>query len=221
MAWGLEHLKHRSNDALATKEHRNDGFKLVSLGACALISFVSGGISLEAENGKRLEAEKTLQSFKTVTELSEEAIAGSLLAFDQLRDFEQSRSDLGERAHARVQYIAHELAYYDQPAGLVLALELSATVNGKKTRLMEYPTKDLFDYLETVDITSVTRFSVMNDIAKKPLTEVNEQALILLRNSQYLPAVAATTGILRRLHNNARPFLDVKGWISYLKSIKQ
>jgi hypothetical protein len=123
---------------------------------------------------------------------------------------------MGERAGERVKYIMRELAYYEQPPGIVLALELSANVNGKQVRLSEFPTRDLFKALQDESITNNTRFSLINDISKKPAAEVDRQALETLRTSHYLPAIAATTTILRRLHNNAVPFMEKTGWIAYL-----
>jgi hypothetical protein len=49
------------------------------------------------------------------------------------------------------------------------------------------------------------------------VAEVDAGALGLLQHSQYLPAIAAMTSILRRLHGHERPFIDFSGWIAYLQ----
>jgi len=123
---------------------------------------------------------------------------------------------MGDRAEERVQYIMRELAFYEQPPGIVLALDLSANLNGKWVRLSEFPTSSLFRALQDETITNNTRFSLINDISKKPAVEVDAEALKTLRMSRYLPTIAATTTILRRLHHNAVPFMDKAGWVAYL-----
>jgi hypothetical protein len=173
-------------------------------------------LTIEGERKQRLELEKTLQDFKLVAQLSDEALAGSSGSYDRLVNRSREKSELGERSRERVKYIERELAYYEQPPGLVLALELSADVNGKKKRLVEYPTRELFRLLQDETITNNTRFSLINDICQKPAAEVDTYALETLKTSKYLPVIAATTTILRRLHNKARSFLDKSGWIAYL-----
>jgi hypothetical protein len=172
---------------------------------------------LEDERTKRVEVEKNLQNFKTLTQLSEEALAGSRPSYTRLTRIVQEKSDLSERAQERITYIQRELAYYEQPPGLVLAPEFSATIDEQKVRLVEFPTEQLFVYLQDESITNISRFSLIKDICQKPIAEVNKHSLEMLRNSQYLPVVAATTTILRRLHNKALPFLDIDGWIAYLE----
>jgi hypothetical protein len=177
-------------------------------------------LTVESERKKRQEVEAALQALKTVTQLSEEALSGSRPSFERLVRLSRGSSDLHERAAERVSYILRELAYYEQPPGIVFALELSATVDGKKVRLIEYPTRILFNLFSDESITNTTRFSLVNDICQKPVAEVDENALTVLRRSKYLPAVAATTTILRRLHANALPFMDADGWITYLVTHK-
>jgi hypothetical protein len=173
-------------------------------------------LGVENERQKRIQAEKALQEFKTLTQLSEEALAGSRISYIQLEKLSRKTSDLSKRASERVKYVVRDLAYYEQPPGIVLALDLSTEVNGKKVRILDYPTGILFNFLRDESIANTTRFSILNDICQKPVKEVDQYALELLRTSQYLPAVAATTTILRRLHNNAVPFMDTNGWIAYL-----
>jgi hypothetical protein len=173
-------------------------------------------LRVEHERDKRVEVEKTLQAFKTLTQFSEEALAGSRASYNRLIELASEKSELGERARERVKYIQKELAYYEQPPGIVLAGQISKTINGQQVRLVEFPTPLLFNTLEDESITNITRFSLINDICQKPLAEVNKYALEMLKTAQYLPAVAATTSILRRLNNKALPFLDIDGWIAYL-----
>jgi hypothetical protein len=157
-------------------------------------------------------------AFKKVTELSEEALAGSRDSYEKLAVLGREPSELGARALARLKYIESELAYYEQPPGAVLATDLSITPDGgKPVRLVEYPTCSLILALEEKDISNTTRFSVMNDICRKPVAEVDAGAMGLLQHARYLPAVAATTSILRRLHGHERPFMDSNGWIAYLQ----
>jgi hypothetical protein len=177
-------------------------------------------LAVEGERKKRQEVETALQALKTVTQLSDEALSGSRPSFERLVRLSHGPSDLQERAAERVKYILRELAYYEQPPGIVLALELSATVDGKKVCLTAYPTHILFNLFLDESITNTTRFSLVNDICQKPVAEMDENALAVLRNSRYLPAVAATTTILRRLHSNALPFMDTNGWINYLVTPK-
>jgi hypothetical protein len=183
---------------------------------------VEAGLSKLASdiNGLREQVAKeeaSSEAFKAVTQLSEEALAGSRDSYEKLTVLGRDVSDLGARARSRLKYIDNELAYYEQPAGAVLALELSIITNGKSVRLSEYSTCSLIKALEADKITNTTRFSVMNDICKKPIAEVDGASRELLQRSRYMPAIAATTSILRRLHSNERPFLDVNGWIAYLK----
>jgi hypothetical protein len=167
--------------------------------------------------GQLAEEEASNQAFKEVTRLSEEALAGSRDSYEKLSALGRDTSELGARARARVQYINDQLAYYEQPRGAVLAMDLSIPVNGKSVRLTELPTCSLILSLEEKDISNVTRFSVINDVSTKPVAEVDAGALGLLQHSQYLPAIAATTSILRRLHGHERPFMDVNGWTAYLQ----
>lgn len=173
-------------------------------------------LAIEKERDQRRQLEKTLQDFKLVSQLSDEALVGSSRSYDQLLARSREKSELGERSRERVKYIERALAYYEQPPGVVLALDLSADVNGKKVRLVEYPTGELFRLLQDESITDNTRFSLVNDICQKPAAEVDRSSLETLRTSNYLPALAATTTVLRRLHNKAVPFMDRSGWIAYL-----
>jgi hypothetical protein len=159
--------------------------------------------SIEGERTQRVALEKTLQEFKLVSQLSDEALAGSSDSYDRLVERSHEKSEIGQRAGERVKYITRELAYYEQVPGLVLALDLSVPVNGKQVRILEAPTPELFRFLKEETITNNTRFSVINDISKKPVAEVDKNALETLRTSHYLPAIAATTTILRRLHDKA------------------
>jgi hypothetical protein len=177
--------------------------------------------SIEGERTQRVALEKTLQEFKLVSQLSDEALAGSSNSYDLLVDRSHEKSEIGQRAGERVKYITRDLAYYEQPPGLVLALDLSANVNGKQVRILEAPTADLFRFLQDETITNNTRFSIINDLSKKPVVEVNKSALETLKTSHYLPAIAATTTLLRRLHNKAVPFMDKAGWIAYLTGHKE
>jgi hypothetical protein len=206
--YGLGHYKEvslRAQTAAAILEQKRIDAENLKLAA-----------TIEGERRRRVELEKTLQDFKIVAQLSDEALAGSSTSYDRLVERSREKSEMGERAGERVKYIVRELAYYEQPPGIVLALELSSNVNGKWVRLSEFPARNLFKALKDETITNNTRFSLINDISKKPAVEVDSEALETLRTSHYLPAIAATTTILRRLHHNAVPFMDKAGWIAYL-----
>ena len=233
--WGVWDLR---------KGHGRDALFLMALGLCGLGAYYlgqykeklldaeiqsekknvaaiqAGNLNLSKrigqEQDRRIEVERTLQAFKTLTQYSEEATAGSFSSYKKLQQLARPHTELGQRAQERIKLIQRELAYYEQPPGIVLALELSATVQGTKVRLNTLPTPNLFKLLQDETITNNTRFSLMNDICTKPLNELDQGALKLLKNSQYLPALAATTSILRRLHGKAVPFLDIVGWQTYL-----
>jgi hypothetical protein len=235
LTWGIIDLR---------AGHRRDGLFLVVIGFCGLTGYGLGqykeaslraqtasaileqkridaqnlklAATIEGERKQRVELEKTVQDFKLVAQLSDEALAGSSTSYDRLVERSHERSEMGKRAGELVKYIIRQLAYYEQPPGIVLAGELSVNVNGKQVRLSEFPTSELFKSLQDERITDSTRFSLINDISKKPAAEVDRQAIQTLRTSHYLPAIAATTTILRRLHNNAVPFMDKSGWIAYL-----
>jgi hypothetical protein len=236
--WGILDLRKFHPHDPETFSYRRDGLFLVTIGMCGLGIYAMGHYRdrelnweiasatleqkkleqrIEDERSKRVAMETTLQAFKTLTQLSDEALLGSRDSYVSLLALASEHSEISERAGERIKYIQRELAYYEQPPGIVLALELSATVSGKRVRIIELPTANLFKMLEDETITNTTRFSLINDICQKPIREVDECSREVLAKSKYLPAIAATTTILRRLHKQAGPFLDMTGWLTYLE----
>jgi hypothetical protein len=144
------------------------------------------GIALEEERVNRIAVEQRLTDLRELSALADHAEAGSRPAYEKLVEISKGQSDLREQATERVTFIHRKLAFYEQPPGVVLALEN-------------------------------TRFSVINDICSKPHNEIAGEALALLKNSRYLPAVAATCTILRRTFTKDIPFMEVGQWERFLK----
>lgn len=175
------------------------------------------GISLEEERVKRLGVEQRLADLRELSALADQAEAGSRPAYEKLLEMSRSASYLRDRATERVTFINRKLAFYEQPPGVVLALDLSATIDGRSVRIAAFPTAQLFKFLEDEAITENTRFSVINDICTKPENEIAREALAMLKSSRYLPAVAATCTILRRTFTKDIPFMDVVQWQEFLQ----
>ena len=209
MAYGLGQYREREMTSIIAKASlEQKQLEAANLKYAALV---------ECERQQRLAADTRLQKFKYVGDLSDEALAGSGPSYDKLVTISHEVSDLGKRAQERLLYIRRGLAYYNQPAGIVLALELSETINGKKLRIVEFPTSTLFKLLQNEDISDSTRFSIINDICTKPIAEVDTLSLAVLKTSHYLPAIAATTAILGRFHKGAASFMDKSSWIQLLE----
>jgi hypothetical protein len=209
LEWGIRHFTESPETISSNRAHRNDGLRLGGLAFCAVFGFVAGQKSLAIERER-------FTKFNLITQLSEEASAGSKQQFLKLKELATEDSEFGERAKARLRYVSEDLAFYDQSPTLAPKVELVTHIYGGSKTISEFPTEYLVGTLSS-NVSPYIRLNVMGELLKKPRNEVDAELLKLFQQSDNLKALAAATGVLRRMHDNEYLMLDFEKWEQFLR----
>jgi hypothetical protein len=161
---------------------------------------------------------------REMSALGDEALAGSREAYDRLSAISRSQSTQAEKARARIGTIRRSLAIYLKPdIGGALQLNFKRKKGTTETTVMQdnLSIAELFDTLNSEIEISEDRRRIMGYIAARPKQDIIDPALAVLGGSTYLPAIAATCGVLQHVFGPQADFLDIGGWIAFLRTQQQ
>ncbi len=160
-----------------------------------------------------IDYETDLIQLKKLTELEQKARFGSRDAYNELCEYEAETPDTDLRTTASIciDILQRELSIYRHMPSGIFGSDLMQ--DGKDISPQSRTTKELFDILEAPNIRDATRHALMHHIAKRPKDEVIPEALKILRDSDSLPACAATCGILSSMLGEKAGFMEFGEWI--------
>lgn len=168
-------------------------------------------------------ANTQLEGLREIIELDDAAKFGSLISYKKLSKLASSKKKYSQMAFRRIVVINRDLDIYRQPPSMYQGLALEK--NGKSTSAEELSTAELFKELEDPRLPNNIRHTLMVYIINKPEKEICTEAVKLLKNSDSLPASAATCGILDSKFKSKAQFLDFVAWKkfceNYINSKKQ
>jgi len=182
-----------------------------------VILVVLGGlVQIATQQLGRVER-KVQEELATIGRLHQEALNGSRKAYEDLLLLaESSGSILEEEAETKCSHIWQELlCYRDIPA---VRTGLKYEKAGRETQMDSLTASQLFELLVRPSSSVLMRQSLMRYIIGRPRQETLLACITTLDESDSLPAVAATCGILQRLLGKRAEFLDFAGWCEMCRS---
>jgi hypothetical protein len=154
---------------------------------------------------------------REIASLGDEALAGSRQAYDRLLAISREHTSRGQKASQRLTSVIKSFSVYLKPdigSALVLTFQ---TPEGKTLFEKDLSASELFGTLsKEVDLPEDRR-RVMGYLVQRPKEQLIAPALAILRQSTYLPGIAATCGILRSAFGGQAGFLDIDGWSRFLE----
>lgn len=160
-------------------------------------------------------AKDDIENVKDFNALVSAAEYGSQKANDKLCEIAKGKSQYKDLALKQLTILQNGLKdkYMSPP---VIHYKMSASKNGKGYIPLEnLSTKEIFMLMERPETPDQNRESMMSYILNKPVNEILNESIRVLKNSDSIFAVAATCGILREKFGDKAEFGDNKGWIKF------
>jgi hypothetical protein len=171
---------------------------------------------VSSEAKRRLDSLDRLQ--QTIV-IGERAQSGSFSAFLALKNLAREPSPVGELAGRRVSFIRDLMSpYRGVPSIWIGGTPIIRHENGPPVKTSDLTAYQLFGLLLDPGATENVRLYLMRTVSAKPESEIAHAALVFLRHSDSLPAVAATCGVLTTKFGQKADFLDRDKWITFLQN---
>jgi hypothetical protein len=143
------------------------------------------------------------------------ASKGYRSAFNKLLDLSLRQDAYGNLARESLVSIIRSLKKFARVQGIFWGKKYAA--NGKPVPASQVPAHYLFSLLNSKEKTEnfYDYKGVIEDIVTKSEMEILIESHEILQTSDWLPAIAATCGILERKFPDKFEFMDVEGWIKF------